>query len=256
MKIVACYKCVPEEEEIKVKSDRTLDFLKAQWKIGLYDLNAVEAGMKLMEEVGGEVAVMTAADDIVENSKMRKAILSRGPAQMYGIKDDAMKTADSYATAQVLKAGIEKIGGIDLVLCGEGSGDIYAQQVGPVLGALLGWPTVNAVSKITPADRKLLVERSIEDGTEVLEVDLPAVVCVTSDINIPRIPTMKEILGAGKKPSTIWNLADVGAKIVNGSDTISILAPEQTDRLRIIFEGGSEENIEALYSHLRKMRRQ
>lgn len=253
MKIIVCYKCVPEEEEIVVRNDRTLDLTKAQWKVGQYDLNAVEAGMKLMEEAGGEVLVFTAADEVVDNSKMRKAILSRGPAQMYGIRDGAMKTADSYATAGVLKAGIDKIDGVDLVLCGEGSGDIYAQQVGPVLGARLGWPTVNAVSKIMPEGDKLIVERSLEAGVEVLEVTLPAVICVTTDINVPRIPTMKDILGVGKKPFTIWDLGDVGGEAASVSETISILAPEQTDRLQIIFEGDTEENIAALYNHLRKI---
>ena len=68
---------------------------------------------------------------------------------MYGVKDEACAAADSYAIAQVLKAGVLNIGDADLVICGEGSGDIYAQQVGPMLGALLGWPTVNAVNKVT-----------------------------------------------------------------------------------------------------------
>ena len=255
MKTLVCYKLVPEEEEIEVKRDRTLGLTKAQWKIGQYDLNAVEAGMKVKEESGGkgDIVVLTVGGEMVDNSKLKKAILSRGPAQMYGIRDEALTTADSYTTASVLKAGIEKIGDVDLVLCGEGSGDIYAQQVGAVLGALLGWPTVNAVSKITPGYGKITVERSLEDGVEVLEVDLPAVACVTTDINIPRIPTMKDILGAGKKPFTIWSLAEVGAEVVSGSETISTLAPDQTARLKIIIEGGSEESIDVLYNHMRKL---
>lgn len=255
MKTLVCYKLVPEEEEIEVKRDWTLDLTKAQWKIGQYDLNAVEAGMKVKEESGGkgDIVVLTVGGEMVDNSKLKKAILSRGPAQMYGIRDEALTTADSYTTASVLKAGIEKIGDVDLVLCGEGSGDIYAQQVGAVLGALLGWPTVNAVSKITPGYGKITVERSLEDGVEVLEVDLPAVACVTTDINIPRIPTMKDILGAGKKPFTIWSLAEVGAEVVSGSETISTLAPDQTARLKIIIEGGSEESIDVLYNHMRKL---
>jgi electron transfer flavoprotein beta subunit len=253
MKIVACYKCVPQEEEIVVRNDHKLDLSKSEWKIGQYDLNAVEAGMKLIEEAGGEMLVLTAADEIADNSKLRKGILSRGPQQMYGVKDDSMRTADSYAIALALKIGIEKIGGADLVLCGEGSGDIYSQQVGSVLGALLSWPTVNAVSKITQSSGKLLVERSLENGVEVLEVNLPAVISVTSDINIPRIPTMKEILGAGKKQSESWNLSEIGVIGVPGSETISILAPDQTDRQRLIFEGDGEESINALYDHLRKI---
>ena len=99
----------------------------------------------------------------------------------------------------------------DLVLCGEGSADLYAQQVGVQLGQLLNVPTINSVSKIVSvADGKVTVERTLEDEVETLEMPLPAVISVTSDINEPRIPSMKQILGAGKKPSTIWTVGDVG----------------------------------------------
>ena len=252
MKIVACYKYVPEEQDIAVKGDQTLDFSSAQWKVGQYDLNAVEASMKLGEVEGGEVLALTAGGENLGNAKLQKGILSRGPAQMFGVKDAALDGVDSYATASVLKAGIEKIGSVDLVLCGEGSGDSYSQQVGPVLGSLLGWPTVNAVSKITPNGGKLTVERSLENGIEILEVALPAVVCVTSDINLPRIPSMKEILAAGKKPVTIWNLSDISASAQGVTETASILAPEQANRSQIIIEGSGEAEIETLFNHIRK----
>jgi len=253
MNIVACYKCVPEEEEIEIKGNQTLDLSKAQWKVGQYDLNAVEAGMQIYEEVGGTVSVLTAGDAVVDNSKLRKSILSRGPEQMYAVKDEALNVADSYATAQALKSAINKIDNVDLVLCGEGSGDIYSQQVGSVLGSMLGWACVNSVGKINAANGNLIVERSIESGMEVLEISLPAVVCVTSDINIPRIPAMKDILGAGKKNATVWSLSELNTEIKNGSDTISILAPEQTERLQTIYEGDSDENIDEIYKQLRKL---
>ena len=253
MKIITCYKLVPEEQDISVKSNHTLDFSAAQWKVGEFDLNAVEAAMRVVEAAGGEVVALTAGGEIVENPKLKKAILSRGPTEMYGIQDDALAAADSYAIAQVLKAGVEKIGGADLIMCGEGSGDIYARQVGSVLGALLGWPTVNAVSEITAQDGKLIVERSLENGVEVLEVDLPAVVSVTTDINLPRIPGMKDILAAGKKPTVVWSLVDVGAGANSVTETLSVLAPEQTDRQQIIVEGDNAESIETFCSHLRKV---
>lgn len=253
MKIAVCYKYVPEEEEIQVQGDRTLDLSKAQWKIGQYDLNAVEAGMQLVEAAGGEVVALTAADEIADNSKLKKSILSRGPSMMYAIKDNAIQGADSRATARVLKSGIEKIGDVELVLCGEGSGDIYAQQTGLMLGYALGWPAVNAVSKLSVQEDKLIAERSLEQGVEVLEISLPAVVSVTSDINVPRIPPMRDILGAGKKPSACWSLAEVGAEVENGTHIQSVLAPEQTDRLHIILEDDSKESIDALYQYLRKL---
>ena len=85
MKIIVCYKLVPEEQDIVVKRDKTLDFTQAQWKVGQYDLNAVEAGAQLAEAASGEVVVLTVGGDIVDNSKLKKDILSRGPARMLSL---------------------------------------------------------------------------------------------------------------------------------------------------------------------------
>jgi electron transfer flavoprotein beta subunit len=254
LKILACYKCVPEEQDITVNSDKTLNFKTAEHKIGAYDLNAIEAAVKLAE-AGGEVAVLTAgAAEIVDNSKLKKAVLSRGPAAMYGIADAALPAAlDSYSVAKLLKAGVDKIGGVDLVLCGEGSGDMYAQQVGVILGGLLGWNTLNGISAISANGNTLTVERTVEDGVEVLEVDLPAVISVTSDINTPRIAGMKDILAAGKKPTTVWKLDELGLDASGKTETISILAPEQAERKQIIIGGDSDAEIEELFGHIRKL---
>lgn len=254
LNIIVCYKNVPEEQDIQVNPDKTLDLGRAAYKTGQYDLNAVEAGMQIAEAVAGStVNVLTVGGDTVDNAKLKKGILSRGPAQMYAVKDASLSEADSFMTAAVLKAAIERLGGADLVLCGEGSGDMYNQQVGNTLGALMDLATVNAVSKITPQGNSLIVERSVEDGVEVLEVALPAVISVSSDINIPRIPGMKDILGAGKKPSTVWNLSEVTEPLQNPSRTISILAPEQTDRRQMIVEGDGDDAIEAFYSNIRRI---
>jgi electron transfer flavoprotein beta subunit len=252
MKIVICYKCVPEEQDLRIRPDRTLDWSGAAWKIGQYDLNALEAGVRLAESTGGEALALTCgvrADD----SKLKKTVLARGPAAMYGIRAEEADCADSLATASALKAGIEKIGGVDLVLCGEGSGDMYAQQVGPLLGALLGWRTLNAVRTLSLEDGALRAERVLENSVEVLSVDLPAVAALTTDANLPRIPGMKEILAAGKKPATVWDLAEAGGRPPRGAEIISILAPEQMERRQIIVEGESEESIAIFYQHLRKI---
>ncbi|MDR1321388.1 MAG: putative electron transfer flavoprotein FixA [Gracilibacteraceae bacterium] len=254
MRIVICYKCVPEEQDLKIRPDRTPDWSGAARKIGQYDLNAIEAGVRLAESAGGEVLALTAGAG-ANDSKLQKAVLSRGPAAMYGIKTDEETLSDSLATAYLLKAGIEKIGGVDLVLCGEGSGDIYARQVGPLLGALIGWRTLNAVSALSFAGGALRAERSLENSREVLRVDLPAVAALTTDANLPRIPGMKDILAAGKKPVTIWDAAEVSAPPPRGAKTVSILAPEKQERRQIIVEGESEESIAVFYGHLRKVLR-
>lgn len=254
MKIAACYKAVPFSEEIEVRRDRTLDFSKASLEIGQYDLRAVETAMRLKEAAGeGSVVALTIGGETVSNSKMKKAILARGPAEMYGVQDDSLANADTYVTASCLRAAVEKMGDIDLVVCGEGSSDMYVQQVGNVLGAMLGWTTVNGVSAVTQIEGGLRIERVVSDGVEVLECALPAVITVAADINIPRIATMKDILAAGKKPATVWSLSDIGISPTVLSETESVLAPKKTERRREIFEGNTDDVLDAFAEALKKV---
>ncbi|MEG1789320.1 MAG: putative electron transfer flavoprotein FixA [Oscillospiraceae bacterium] len=251
MRIIACYKSVPNDQEISVNSDKTLDTIHAQLAISRYDLEAVEAAVQLSDE-NDEVFVLTVSGVAADNSKLRKSILSRGPAQLYAVHDGTAEIADSLKTALSLKAAVEKIDNVDLVLCGEGSEDMYCQEVGPILGSLLGWSTLNAVSSITRSATGLRVERNIENSTEVLEVPLPAVISVTAGINTPKIPSMREILAAGKKPFTLWEAQEIGAATENTIETLSILAPEMTSRRGEVFNSESDDGIESFYQLLRK----
>lgn len=141
----------------------------------------------------------------------------------------------------------------DLMLFGEGSGDVYAQQVGLLVGELLQLPVVNAVSNIQRNGDRILVERTLEDEVEVIDLPLPAVICVTSDINTPRIPAMKAILGAGKKPVTPWQASDIGWTPASPlAELVSLSVPPQTERKHIILENDSAEAIAELAEHLKK----
>lgn len=254
MNIIACYKVVPDEQDIVIRPDRTLSLDKAEWKIGQYDLQAVEAGMQLAEVTGGQLSALSAGAGQLANTKLKKSILARGPDALFQIIDESLAMADSYHTASVLAAAVNKIGNIDLVLCGEGSSDLYAQQVGAQLGEILAMATVNAVSRLTVEGNRLIAERTLEEEIEVVEIPLPAVVTVTTDINMPRIPGMKEILAAGKKPVTQWCLADIGLEFsTQSTEVVSTLAPLQVERKQIILEGESEEIVNKLFNSLRRV---
>lgn len=181
------------------------------------------------------------------------SILSRGAAKLYCVQNDELQgaAADSFFVASTLAESIKKIGDVDLVLFGEGSGDMYSQQTGLVVGALLGVPVVNGVSKIELVDGKLKLRRSLDDGVEQLEVSLPAVVCVSADINVPRFTSVRDTLSAGKKPFEIWPLQEVCAPR-HGSVTVSVLAPEQTGRNQQVYQSPDEAAIKAVAAELKK----
>ena len=228
MKIVVAVKVVADDQDIFVAGDRTLDYSKAHQVISSYDKNAIEAAAQLAAANDGTVTVISAATSKATDAKLKKDILSRGVDELIMVTDDALATADSFATAQVLKGIVEdKVSDYDLILTGDGSADFYA--------AALGVPTINEVTSIAAEGDKVVVERTLEEEVEEIEVPLPAVIAVSPSIGEPRIPGMREILAAGKKPSTVDELAGgVDAKI----EIEETKAPELAPRKQQIFEEG------------------
>jgi electron transfer flavoprotein beta subunit len=255
MKIITCYKCVPDEQDIAINNaDGSLDFSKADAKISQYDLNAIEAACQLKQQAAdAQVIAMSVGGKALTNVKGRKDVLSRGPDELVVVIDDQFEHALPQHTAAALAAAAQK-SGFDLILCGDGSSDLYAQQVSLLVGETLGIPAVNGVSKILSlTDNTLTVERELEDETETLAIPLPAVVAVSTDINTPQIPSMKAILGAAKKPVQVWSPADIGFTAQESTSSQQVAAPKQRERQRIIIEGDGEEQVAKFVDHLRKI---
>lgn len=236
MKIAVAVKVVADDQDIFVAGDRSLDYSKAHQVISSYDKNAIEAAAQLAAANDGSVVVISAATTKATDAKLKKDILSRGVDELFMVTDDALATADSFATAQVLKGIVDaNVSDYDLIVTGDGSADFYAGQVNVQLAAALGIPVVNEVTSIAVEGDKVVVERTLEDEVEELEVPLPAVISVSPSIGEPRIPGMREILAAGKKPSTVEELAGgVDVKVVSEE----IKAPELAPRKQQIFEEG------------------
>ena len=252
MKIITCYKCVPDEQDIAVNNaDGSLDFSKADAKISQYDLNAIEAACQLKQQAA-ETA-LSVGGKALTNAKGRKDVLSRGPDELIVVIDDQFEQALPQQTASALAAAAQKAG-FDLILCGDGSSDLYAQQVGLLVGEILNIPAVNGVSKIISLTADTLtVERELEDETETLSIPLPAVVAVSTDINSPQIPSMKAILGAGIKPVNQWQASDIDwSQSAPLAELVGIRVPPQTERKHIIIDNDSPEAIAELAEHLKK----
>ncbi len=254
MKIITCYKCVPDEQDIAINNaDGTLDFSKADSKISQYDLNAIEAACQLKQQLGdAQVVAMSVGGKALTNAKGRKDVLSRGPDELIVVIDDQFEQALPQHTATALAAAQKS--GFDLLICGDGSSDLYAQQVGLLVGEALNIPAINGVSKILSlTDSTLTVERELEDEVETLSIPLPAVIAVSTDINTPQIPSMKAILGAAKKPVQVWSPADIGLNSVPAYSAQQVAAPKQRERQRVVIEGDGEEQIAAFVENLRKI---
>ena len=223
MRIAVAFKAVPDAQDVQVAGDRTLDFSKAKLTISEYDKNALELGAQLADEA---VAITVGCKDI-DNSKLKKDVMARGMGHLYMAADDALA----------------KAGDVDAVSCGDGSADNYLQQVDVQLAEKLGWPVVTAACKVEVNGSTAVVTRALEDCTEVVEVELPAVISVTPDVAEPRIPGMKDILAAGKKPMDVAGADNAPAAALT---TVECLAPEQVARKQEIVDAADDGAIEKL----------
>src|SRR5208283_4111213 len=154
--------------------------------------------------------------------------------------------SDAHATANVLAAAVTKILEYDLVLCGAYSEDLFAFQVGPRLAEMCNLPQVTYAAKLSLETDRVIVERDLENERQVVEAKLPCLVSVVRELNEPRLPTLMAIMAASKKPTNVWNAADLalGPEELgfNGS-LIEVLRSTVTvgERKRILFQGDAKE---------------
>lgn len=210
MKIITAMKQVPDLEQIRIK-DRKPVLDGVPWTFGKIDKNALEAAVRIKEEVNGEVIVVSVGNEDLEDT-IKEALAADGDSAVL-LADNSVTNSDSFQTAVLLAELIKKVDGFDLIIFGEGSGDNYSGQIGSRVAQLLDLPQVGYVTSIQVNSDSVTVKRSLEDQDEILEVKLPAVLIVSADLNEPRIPAVSKVLKAGKKPKEIFGLDDFNIQI-------------------------------------------
>jgi len=174
-----------------------------------YDANALEAALRLKEQLGGKVTVVSLGPDSAKDT-LKRAIAMGADAAIH-INDPALNEAESATTAQALAAAINKLDHFDLVLSGRQASDTDGGQVHLGVARQLGLAAVSPVQKIEVAsDDSLIAERIVEDGYQRLKVRLPALLGVSSEMNEPRYPPLKGIMAAGRAQIPVWTAADLG----------------------------------------------
>jgi electron transfer flavoprotein beta subunit len=174
-----------------------------------YDAHALEAALKLKEQLGGKVTVVSLGPDQARDT-LKRAIAMGADAAVH-INDPALNDADSSVTAQALAAAIKKLDHFDLVLSGRQASDTDGGQVHLGVARHLGLPAVSPIQKIEEATAdSVIAERIVEDGYQRLKIRLPALLGVSSEINEPRYPPLKGIMAAGRAQIPVWTAADLG----------------------------------------------
>jgi electron transfer flavoprotein beta subunit len=208
--IVVCVKHVPDSQADRRfdPADSTTDRAGVDGRLSELDEYAVEEALKIVEAGEGQVTVLTVGPPAAADA-IKKA-LQMGAHSGVHVSDDAIAGSDSIATSLVLAKAIEKIGPVDLVLTGMASTDGVMSVVPAMLAERLGLPQVTYASELTLDGGKATIRRDGDASTQVITASLPAVVSVTDQINEPRYPSFKGIMGAKKKPVQTWTLADLG----------------------------------------------
>ena len=212
MKIAVCLKQVPETTEVKINPQTNTLMREGVASItNPFDEFALEEGLLTKEKYGGEVHVMSMGPP--QAVEILKNALAVGADKVYLLSDRAFAGADTLATAYTLAKTIEKIGEVDLVICGKQAIDGDTAQVGPGIATRLGIPQLTYVAKvreIDPGKKKIVVERMLENGREVVECCLPVVITVMKDINEPRLPSLLGIKKAAKAAIPTWTAQEIG----------------------------------------------
>ena len=232
MKIAVCIKRVPDMDlRFAIGAGgKALDPAGLKFDIADFDGYAVEAGLRLVEAHGsGEVVVVSVGPTAVQET-LRKA-LGMGADRAIQLSADEVPF-DGRAVATALAAEL-KDGGYDLVLFGRMATDSANQTVGPMTAHLMGVPCVTAISKLDIAAGRGTAERQLEGASETVEFPLPAVVTIDEGLGRPRLPSLKGIMAAKKKPLEV-KPAQLGA----ASLTVDAIAlPPDRPPGRIIGEG-------------------
>ncbi|MBN1848403.1 MAG: electron transfer flavoprotein subunit beta/FixA family protein [Deltaproteobacteria bacterium] len=173
-----------------------------------FDEQAVEAALRIKDKTGAKVIVLNLGHQL-DLVVARKPLLM-GADEFILLDDEGFVGGDSWSTAHALAMAIKKIGSYDLILCGRQAADSNAGQVGLGIAQILGIPCVTIARKIEVEEGKATVEKVTQDGYEIIEMALPALVTVSSELGQPRYPSIKRLRAANSIQPLIWKPADIG----------------------------------------------
>ena len=206
MKIIVCVKQVPDTSgKVAVNPDGTLDRASMQTITNPDDLNAVEAALKLKDETGCKVVIVTMGPPPAEG--MLREILARGADEAVLVSGREFGGSDTYATSQILAAAINRIGleKEDIIMCGRQAIDGDTAQVGPQIGEKLGLPQITYAADIALDGKNVTVKRMLEDGYMTIKTQTPCLLTCIKELNEPRYMSVGGIFECYSKPYEIYD---------------------------------------------------
>jgi electron transfer flavoprotein beta subunit len=257
MNIIVLVKQVPDTSEVKINREtNTLIRDGVPSIINPFDMYAIEEALRLREKHGGKVTAITMGPP--QAAEALKEAVSLGVDDVVLLSDRAFAGADTWATSYAISQGIKKIADYDLIIAGKQAIDGDTAQVGPETADMLGIPFVAYIRKIEQVEgKKIVAERLMDEGYDVVETSLPALITVVKEINQPRVPSLKGKMKAKSLKVTSWNAKDIGADDnkcgLKGSPTKVVrIFPPAPRGLREVLSGSLEDQVTTVVSKLKE----
>lgn len=250
MNILVCLKQTFDTEERIVIEDGQISEDGVEFVINPYDEYAVEEAIRLRDEHGGEVTVITIGPDRAEQA-LRTA-MAMGADKGIIVEDEDLESADEYSIAKILAAVIEDLD-YDIILGGYMAVDDGSAQVGPRLAELLEIPHISTITKLTVDGETVEVEKDVEGDTEYIQSKLPILVTAQQGLNDPRYPSLPGIMKAKKKPLEQMDLDDLDVDeddLEGKTETLEVFLPPEKGAGKVL-EGEVEDQVKELVQLLR-----
>ena len=240
MHVVVCIKQVPENLDVRINPEtNTMVREGVKSIINPFDTYAIEEGIRVKELHGGKVTVISMGPTQAGES-LREAI-SMGVDEAILISDKAFAGADTLITSYTLSKAFNKLDPFDIIFCGRQAIDGDTAQVGAELAEWLCIPYVTCIRNLDfVGDNEVRVERLIENGSESLELQLPALFTVVKDINTPRLPSRRGKIRAKKYILEQWGLEQLEGEpddfglCASPTQVIKVFVPERRKRGEVI----------------------
>lgn len=205
-RILVCVKAIPNTTDVSFDADGKLQRSSAELQWNVADLAALEAALTLRTPES-TVTVLTMGPQKLEMPL--KELLARGADEAVLITDKSLAGSDTYATARVLAAAVEKLGGFDLILCGKQSLDGDTGQIPGMLAAALNMACITNTENLAICNQQCALDRILEKGIQKLTLDLPCVVSVQPYAYTLRLPGIMAMRKAREKTVLMLNTQDL-----------------------------------------------
>lgn len=238
MLVMVGFKIVPDDSLIKIVGNELRTDVPV--KISTYDKNAIEEAIRIKEATGGKAIGITVGN--TDRKSIREA-LAMGLDEVIAI---TAQYVDVKNTALLIAEQARQLNP-NLIIFGESTTDSSTGSLGGYVAGVLEYPYVSYVKKLKIEGKKLILERALMPYYEKVEVEMPAVISVTGEINVPRIPTVRQIMEASKKV-----IKEIKVNNINNSAKIQSIKPYIVTRKKIIIEKPIDEAVEILLQYLKK----